>query len=292
MKAADSTKIPRFDAYGAPEAIAGAIASDGVAIVHGVAEDTLVENLARELEPYLERVPFSNGYFMGRLTKRTSRLIAKSPTSRTLLLHPLVMEIVERLLGEHCYNVQLHSTMAIRIHAGETAQTLHRDDNVFPFRHPGPPSAINVIWAIEDFTTDNGGTRVVPKSHAWDDERRPGEDDAVTAVMPRGSVLLFDTALYHGGGANRSNATRTSVLFAYSLGWLRQLENQFLAVPRELARTLPSDLRELIGYRSHGFLGSFECRSPQTALLDHVPDVLPAQDLYTSELQRRALVRR
>lgn len=285
-------KIPTFDAYGAPEAIADAIANEGVAVIHGVAEDTLVEGLARELEPYLERVPFSNGYFMGRRTKRTSRLIAKSPTSRSLALHPLVLEIVDRLLRDHCYNVQLHSTTAIRIHAGETAQTLHRDDNVFPFRHPGPPSVINVIWALEDFTTSNGGTRVVPRSHTWDDERKPSEDEAVIAVMPRGSALLFDTAVYHGGGANRSNTTRASVLFAYSLGWLRQLENQFLAVPRELARTLPSELCELIGYRSHGFLGSFECQSPEVALLDNIPDVLPPEDLYTNELQRRALVRR
>lgn len=292
MNARPESAIPRFDAYAAPEAIAGAILSEGVAAIHGVAEDAVVDGLQRELEPYLDSVPFSEGYFMGRRTKRTGRLIAKSPTSRALVTHSLVSEVVGRVLHDHCYSVQLHSTMAIRIHPGETAQTLHRDDNVFPFRHPGPPSAINVIWALEEFTTDNGATRVVPGSHKWDDERTPSEDDALIAVMPRGSVLMFDTAVYHGGGANLSKRTRASALFAYSLGWLRQLENQFLAVPRTLAKRLPTELLELIGYRSHGFLGSFECQSPRVALLDDVPDVLPPQDLYTKELQRRALVRR
>jgi ectoine hydroxylase-related dioxygenase (phytanoyl-CoA dioxygenase family) len=287
-----SAEIPRFDPYSAPEAIADAIASAGVSIVHRLAVDTVVNGLERELDPYLESVPFSDGYFMGRRTKRTSRLIVKSPTSRTLVVHPLVMEVVGRVLREHCYSDQLHSTMAIRIHPGETAQTLHRDDNVFPFRHPGPPSAINVIWALEDFTSENGGTRVVPRSHLWDDERKPSEHEAITAVMPRGSVLMFDTAVYHGGGANRSHGTRASALFAYSLGWLRQLENQFLAVPRNTAKTLPAELLELLGYRAHGFLGSFECQSPLVALADEVPDVLPPEDLYTNELQRRALVRR
>lgn len=110
--------------------------------------------------------------------------------------------------------------------------------------------------------------------------------------MSRGSLLLFDTALYHGGGANRSTETRFAALFAYSLGWLRQLENQYLAVPPELARQLPEDLRDLIGYRSHGYLGSFESQSPSVALRLEVPAVLPAQDLYTRELQSRRLVRR
>jgi ectoine hydroxylase-related dioxygenase (phytanoyl-CoA dioxygenase family) len=105
-------------------------------------------------------------------------------------------------------------------------------------------------------------------------------------------VLLFDNALYHGGGANRSESTRLAVLFAYSQGWVRQLENQFLAVPPSLARTLTPELRALVGYQTHGFLGMFESGSPEQALVDEVPDVLQPRDLYTVELQARRLLRR
>jgi ectoine hydroxylase-related dioxygenase (phytanoyl-CoA dioxygenase family) len=284
--------LPTFEATDAPEAVAGALAERGGAIVRAAAAASLLAQLEAELTPYLDAVAFSRGHFMGRRTKRTGRLIAKSRAARELVRHPLVLEVVERLLGPHCHNVQLHATMAIRIHPGETAQTLHRDDNVFPLRHPGAPISINAIWALQDFTRDNGATRVVPASHVWDDERVPMESEAAVVEMPRGSVVIFDNALYHGGGANRARTPRLAALFAYSQGWVRQLENQYLAVPPELARTLPRDLRELVGYRTHGFLGSFETGSPELALADDVPDVLPAEDLYTAELQARRLPRR
>jgi ectoine hydroxylase-related dioxygenase (phytanoyl-CoA dioxygenase family) len=67
--------------------------------------------------------------------------------------------------------------------------------------------------------------------------------------MSRGSVLLYTGSIYHGGGANRSNATRVGINITYNLSWLRQEENQYLSVPLEIARTLPVDLLKLIGYR-------------------------------------------
>ena len=58
-----------------------------------------------------------------------------------------------------------------------------------------------------------------------------------------------------GAGANRSDQWRYGVFFSYSLGWLRQEENQYLDVPPELARTLPKQLRDLVGYKLHRGLG-------------------------------------
>ena len=69
------------------------------------------------------------------------------------------------------------------------------------------------------------------------------------AEMTKGSVLLYNGSVYHGGGANRSNATRMGINITYNLSWLRQEENQYLAVPFEIARTLPVELLKLIGYR-------------------------------------------
>ena len=66
--------------------------------------------------------------------------------------------------------------------------------------------------------------------------------------MERGSVLFYTGSLYHGAGANRSEATRTGVNVTYSVSWLRQEENQYLSCPLDVAKTLPVELLRLMGY--------------------------------------------
>jgi ectoine hydroxylase-related dioxygenase (phytanoyl-CoA dioxygenase family) len=73
-------------------------------------------------------------------------------------------------------------------------------------------------------------------------------DDTEPAEMARGSVVFYSGSVYHGGGANRSPATRIGLNITYAVAWLRQEENQYLSVPREVAETLPVDLLRLMGY--------------------------------------------
>ena len=66
--------------------------------------------------------------------------------------------------------------------------------------------------------------------------------------MPAGSVMLFDSALWHGGGANTSSARRFAFSCAYCWGWMRQQENLQLGIPRDIAQRFPRRLQELCGY--------------------------------------------
>jgi ectoine hydroxylase-related dioxygenase (phytanoyl-CoA dioxygenase family) len=66
--------------------------------------------------------------------------------------------------------------------------------------------------------------------------------------MARGSVLFYSGSVYHGGGANHSDTTRIGLNITYNVAWLRQEENQYLSVPREVAETLPTELLRLMGY--------------------------------------------
>jgi ectoine hydroxylase-related dioxygenase (phytanoyl-CoA dioxygenase family) len=101
---------------------------------------------------------------------------------------------------------------------------------------------------MQDFTEENGATRVVPGSHLWTDDRKPTQADTVPAEMERGSVLLYTGSLFHGGGANHSDRTRTAVNIDYCLGWLRQEENQYLSCPPQIARTFDEALQKMLGY--------------------------------------------
>jgi ectoine hydroxylase-related dioxygenase (phytanoyl-CoA dioxygenase family) len=110
----------------------------------------------------------------------------------------------------------------------------------------------NTMWALTDFTAENGATHILPGTSVLND------DDglrvaALQAEMGRGSVLFYDGKVLHGGGANRSDAVRKGVNITYSVGWVRQEENQFLACPIEIARTLDDDLLRMMGYQQGAF---------------------------------------
>jgi ectoine hydroxylase-related dioxygenase (phytanoyl-CoA dioxygenase family) len=253
-----------------PTDVAAAIARDGAAIVDRVADPDLVGRILDETRPHLEATAVGADDFSGRRTRRTGSLVARSPGARELVAHPLVLGVCEEVLGPHATSYQLHLTQIIDIGPGEPSQPLHRDQwawDFFPFPE-GVEVELSTIWAMQDFTEANGATRVVPGSHRWPADRRPGPDESVPAEMEAGSVLLYTGSAWHGGGANTTERSRTAVNIDYCLGWLRQEENQYLSCPPEVARELPLPLARLIGYSRAAFaLGYFgDTQDPIEAL--------------------------
>ncbi len=232
-----------------PDEVAAAVGRDGAVIVDGVATPSHLQRIEAELGPFLDATPTGPDDFSGMTTRRTGSLIARSPACRDLVMHPLALGTARTFLA-HATTIQLHLTQAIAIGPGETAQPIHRDQWAFDF-FPFPSGyevQCNTIWALTDFTEENGATRVAVGSNRAPDGTSYGPDDTEPAEMPRGSVLFYSGSVYHGGGANRSDATRIGLNITYNVAWLRQEENQYLSVPREVAATLPTDLLRLMGY--------------------------------------------
>ncbi len=231
-----------------PSDAAAAVTRDGYAVVRDAIDDDTVAAVAADLQPFLDAAHTGHEEFMGSLTKRFGALIAKSTAVQALIMHPLVLAVADHALLPSCAAYRLHYTGVMHLEPGERQQVLHRDTSVYPFANPCPPLTVATMWAISDFTRQNGGTRVCPGSHRWPNERVPSRSELVATEMPAGSVLIYLGNTIHGGGSNRSDRSRTGVALHYSLGWLRQEENQYLAVPQEVARTLPDELQELMGY--------------------------------------------
>jgi Phytanoyl-CoA dioxygenase (PhyH) len=232
-----------------PEQVAARVGSDGAVIVDAVAPETLLQRIEGELAPYLAATPTGPDDFSGDHTRRTGSLIARSPGCRSLVMHPLALGAARTFLS-HATNVQLHLTQAIAIGPGATPQPIHRDQWAFDF-FPFPAGyevQCNTIWALTDFTEENGATRIVPGSNLQEDRLSFGPEDTEPATMERGSVLFYSGSVYHGGGANRTDASRVGLNITYNVAWLRQEENQYLSVPREVAETLPTDLLRVMGY--------------------------------------------
>jgi hypothetical protein len=240
------------DATTTPADIAKVLREDGCVIISGLVPAELMDQVTSELEPHIEATRGGDTEFLGHATRRTGALIARSPSARRLVTNPTILNTLDLALGDHGSTFQIDLTQLVDIGPGEPAQMIHRDqwsfDN-FPFPK-GFEAEISTMWAVTDFTEEMGATRVIVGSHLWEEE--PSEvDPALTtgAVMAKGSVLLYVGSIYHGGGANQSDVHRIGINIGYSLGWLRQEENQYLACPPEIARTLPEGLLRLMGYQ-------------------------------------------
>lgn len=235
--------------------ILAALKRDGAAVIRDAAPPETIEAVRSELRPYFDAEGTRDqSDFNGYTTLRVMGILARSRTAAELIAHPRLLEIADALLLPHCLAYRIGSTTGIEIHPGEAAQVLHRDDGIYPLRVPGMELQFSTNWALDDFTEENGATRLLPGSHGWKEAQMIDEDACVQATMPRGSVLLYLGSLLHGGGANRSNAPRMGLVNTYALGWLRQEENQYLTIPREIAESYPERVRRLMGYQTHGRL--------------------------------------
>lgn len=239
---------------------------DGYTIVERAIEpdliDALNEALAR-LERDLDAKPAMNG-FEGHHTVRIYNLLAYGAPFDRIPVHPAVLPIVESILDAECL---VSSLSSIAIDPGESAQPIHSDDMVIPLAKPHAALICNSMWALTDFTEANGATRLVPGTHTRESPDYGGAYDTIAAEMPKGSVLIWDGALWHGGGANRSDARRTGIAMNYCAGFIRQQENQQLGVPAEIARGYSSRLQQLMGYGVYrGLIGHIDKHAPAQLL--------------------------
>ncbi|MDQ6696021.1 MAG: phytanoyl-CoA dioxygenase family protein [Actinomycetota bacterium] len=261
------------------------IAEVGYTIVPGAIDQALIEDLDTELarlEQELGAVP-ANNEFEGQHTVRIYNLLVHGPPFDAVPIHPAVLPIVEAVLDRGCL---ISSLSSIAIDAGESAQPIHADDQLMPIAKPHTPTVCNTMWALTDFTEENGATRVVPGSHLADHSPDYGAPyEPVPAEMECGSVLIWHGSLWHGGGANRTAQRRTGVAMNYCAGWIRQQENQQLGIPIDLARRFPPRLRELCGYGIYnGLIGHIDKQLPSDTILGPPPgDDPPAHDPQDSE---------
>ncbi|MGQ0831644.1 MAG: phytanoyl-CoA dioxygenase family protein [Microthrixaceae bacterium] len=243
--------------------VVAALERDGCAVVEHLIDHAKVAALKEELAPFREQTPEGRNDFEGFDTRRVYALFAKVRGFDELAIHPLLLGVLDQVLGEY----QLSGPVGIDIGPGESPQGLHRDDVVYPLPWPHQQVVLNTMWALDDFTLDNGATVIVPGSHRTAPDEMPDAASAITATMPAGSVMFYVGTVWHGGGANRTDDRRLGVILEYVGSWLRAQENHVVAVPPEVMRTLDPRLQELLGYNIFPpFLGYVDGRHPRRAL--------------------------
>lgn len=231
---------------------------DAGLIIDNFLSDQNLESIKNDLKPYLNVTRNGQDEFTGFETKRVGALMARSKTCQDLALDPLINQMADSFLGPHCESYQLHFTSAIQIGPGESSQILHRDRGVWGGYIPRKiETQFSTVWAINDFTKENGATQVVPGSHKWHKDREPLPEEIAYAEMKAGSVFIYTGSVLHGGGTNVTEQPRLGVFLHYAPSWLRQEENQYLSCPPEVAKNFSPELRSLIGYSKGGYVLGF-----------------------------------
>jgi ectoine hydroxylase-related dioxygenase (phytanoyl-CoA dioxygenase family) len=261
------------------EDVVRVLSEDGGVIVRDLIDAPTVAAINREVDgwvdsadPAMRHLNPAIQMFFGDKTKHVGGVAGKSRTFATeVMIHPVFLGLCDAILKPSCASYQLNLAHLIARGPGAEGQYLHRDElvwNLVP--RPHPELQLASIVALVDFSAANGATRVVPGSHTWDPERHANGDEVADAEMPAGSAVIYLGSTIHGGGANATTDNwRRGVHISYTLGWLRTEENNYLAVPPAVARTLPRKCQEVLGYAVHdaialngGYLGMVSLRDP------------------------------
>jgi ectoine hydroxylase-related dioxygenase (phytanoyl-CoA dioxygenase family) len=257
-----------IDRFGADVSVDEAVATMdqlGYCVVEGLLSDSQVAAIKADLERVLETVPLGRNDFEGHRTKRIYNVFAKTRALDEVALHPLLLGVLDRVLGQY----QFSAPVGIQIGPGEPAQVIHTDDSVYPLPWPHPEVVMNSMWAFDDFTEANGATRIIPGSHRRAEAAYPVDLTTIPLEMPAGSVVFYPGSVLHGGGANHSDGTRLGVILEFVAAWIRPQENHILGVPKAVVRELPDRLQELLGYNVYPpFIGNVDGRHPKKYLTD------------------------
>lgn len=259
-----------------------ALDQDGACILDNVLTRETLDEVLAECLPYIDATENGRDAFTGRQTTRTGALVARSAACRNLVMHPATLAGARAFLDPFCETIQLHLTQLIRLRPGQGAQVLHRDRLAWGGYLPADiEPQFNTIWAVTDFSHDNGATQVVPGSHRWDPKRTAQPEEIAYAEMAAGSVLIYSGSVIHSGGENAASADRIGLNITYTLGWLRQEENQYLSCPPEIARQFDPELQALLGYAMGSYaLGYFTPPLPP----GQGPEVVPPEFLFNGKV--------
>ncbi len=146
--------------------------------------------------------------------RRLANLVDKGEIFERLIAMPRILELVGHVLGKR-FKLSSFNARSANPYSNE-AQPLHCDAGALPDENGF--WVCNTIWLLDDFTAENGATRVVPGSQRWGklpqqvlaDPAAPHPDE-VLVLAPAGSVVVMNTHAWHGGTANRTAQDRRAL---------------------------------------------------------------------------------
>jgi ectoine hydroxylase-related dioxygenase (phytanoyl-CoA dioxygenase family) len=223
----------------------------GYVVVERVLDDQMLEQVRSCIEELYEQEGENAGseFRKEEGSRRLANLVDKGEIFQRLIATPRILELVAHVLGER-FKLSSFNARSANPHSAE-AQPLHCDAAALPDAQGY--WVCNTIWLLDDFTLQNGATRVIPGSQRW--RQLPNEaladpvaphPEEILLTAPAGSVVVMNTHAWHGGTANRTGQHRRA-LHAFYCRWdkAQQQYQKRLLRPETQARLGP-ELRKLL----------------------------------------------
>lgn len=274
------TSVDGLSASSTIDDVMATLNKQGYCIIENLMPEDVMDAVNAEMEPHIDAIKNmkTEEHSQGVYIHRCGGLIGRSPSSHQLIQHPMVLAAANQFLTKNASVVQLNLTQIIRVSPNGNPQILHRDESAWDFYQFPIDYEVELssMWALDDFTEENGATRVVPGSHTSSRSHVSySHADTIAAEMPKGSLMIWSGKLVHGGGENKTQIARRGLNIDYCVGWVRQEENQYLSVPIESVRSLDEGLIKLMGYQRGGNLVGYirDYEEPMAALYPskHIP---------------------
>ncbi|MFL5284651.1 MAG: phytanoyl-CoA dioxygenase family protein [Rhodopila sp.] len=182
--------------------------------------------------------------------QRVWGLLSRDPVFSDLAEHPFALQAVKALLG---WPVLL-SNISANITGPGGEMMLHADQGFAP-QPWGGIQGVNIAWAIDDFTDENGATRIVPGSHRLNRTPAIGEGDHTMALeAPAGSMIIMEGRVWHRTGFNRTRDKHRGAIFAfYTLPIYMPQENWFLSLNPAIRHYASDTMLQLLGFKAARF---------------------------------------
>ncbi len=227
-------------------------------ILSGKECDMYKSLLNRDYEKYSAKYAGSNITEHGLNNKSNERIVYnlhnKDILYFDLCCHPSVISIVKEMLQEGSYQNSEHFNLlgfdARDPNFSTENQQLHLDSNL-----PGQgnyPLIMVALFMLDNFTAENGATRVLPFSHLRSDypENKRKYNEEITIEASKGSALIFNGALWHGGGKKTINSSRWAVLPSYGRWFIKPAFDFTRNIPVQIFDKLTDERKALLGLNS------------------------------------------
>jgi ectoine hydroxylase-related dioxygenase (phytanoyl-CoA dioxygenase family) len=270
-EALKSYGIRETNVVGSPvDAAVEEIMMNGVTVIENVVAESELEEIRRRVDEVYERQASEVGG-TERLRQINDELVARCLLAYDdfflrLAAHPKITSVLEKLLGD--YFVILQQNAIVNLPSKENYQTSWHRDLSYQHFVATRPLAVSALYCIDDFSEETGGTYFLPATHKI--EKFPSTDfvkkHEIQINAKAGSVLVFDSMVFHRGGFNRSTGARRGINHLYGLPFIKQQ----IDFPSMLNGKYADDvfLAKFLGYESAAEPSVVSWRSKRLEKLD------------------------
>jgi ectoine hydroxylase-related dioxygenase (phytanoyl-CoA dioxygenase family) len=193
--------------------------------------------------------------------KNGNDIVTEGVALHVLLSNPIFIDFLQTLLDNRFIkslqdnffysNCILNSLSALNNLPNQPnfSSIVHRD---LRFYSDGLPVMLNCLIMLDNFTIENGGTYLLPKSHL--EERKPSDEEffnnAIQAVGTKGDILIFNANVWHASAPNKTQSDRKAIPFTISRSFMKQLLDYPKAIGYDKINSFTYEMQQLLGYHS------------------------------------------